>query len=72
MSRAGAKRQYRGETVMRALESRGIYVKGDTVDTIVEEVPEAYKNPDDVVEVAHSVGMSRKVARLVPIGVVKG
>jgi tRNA-splicing ligase RtcB len=72
MSRAGAKRQYRGEAVVRALESKGIYVKGDTIDTIVEEVPEAYKNPDDVVEVAHSVGMSKKVARLVPIGVVKG
>ncbi|MCS7118021.1 MAG: RtcB family protein [Thaumarchaeota archaeon] len=72
MSRAGAKRAYRGDQVVRALESRGIYVKGDTMDTIVEEVPEAYKNPDDVVEVAHNVGMSSKVARLVPIGVVKG
>jgi tRNA-splicing ligase RtcB len=72
MSRAGAKRQYRGDQVVRALESRGIYVKGDTIDTIVEEVPEAYKNPDDVVEVAHNVGISSKVARLVPIGVVKG
>lgn len=72
MSRAGAKRQYRGDQVVRALESRGIYVKGDTMDTIVEEVPEAYKNPDDVVEVAHGVGISGKVARLVPIGVVKG
>ena len=72
MSRAGAKRQYRGDMVVKALESKGIYVKGDTMDTIVEEVPEAYKNPDDVVEVAHSVGISTKVARLVPIGVVKG
>jgi tRNA-splicing ligase RtcB len=72
MSRAGAKRQYRGELVIKALESKGIYVKGDTMDTIVEEVPEAYKNPDDVVEVAHAVGISTKVARLVPIGVVKG
>jgi len=72
MSRAGAKRQYRGDQVVRALENRGIYVKGDTMDTIVEEVPEAYKNPDDVVEVVHNVGISSKVARLVPIGVVKG
>jgi len=72
MSRSGAKRQYRGDQVVRDLEARGIYVKGDTVDTIVEEVPEAYKNPDDVVEVAHSIGLSGKVARLVPIGVVKG
>lgn len=72
MSRAGAKRQYRGDQVVRALESKGIYVKGDTIDTIVEEVPDAYKNPDDVVEVAHNVGISSKVARLVPLGVVKG
>jgi tRNA-splicing ligase RtcB len=72
MSRAGAKRQYRGDTVIRLLESKGIYVKADTMDTIVEEVPEAYKDPDEVVEVAHRVGLSRKVARLVPIGVVKG
>jgi len=72
MSRAGAKRHYRGDTVIRLLESKGIYVKADTMDTIVEEVPEAYKDPDEVVEVAHQVGLSRKVARLVPIGVVKG
>jgi tRNA-splicing ligase RtcB len=58
--------------VIRLLESKGIYVKADTMDTIVEEVPEAYKDPDEVVEVAHQVGLSRKVARLVPIGVVKG
>ncbi|MCS7142879.1 MAG: RtcB family protein [Aigarchaeota archaeon] len=72
MSRSGAKRQYSGDTVVRVLESRGIYVKGDTMETIVEEVPEAYKDPDEVVEVAHEVGISSKVARLVPIGVVKG
>ncbi len=72
MSRASAKRQYRSDTVIRSLESKGIYVKGDTMDTIVEEVPEAYKDPDEVVEVAHQVGLSKKVARLVPIGVVKG
>ncbi len=72
MSRASAKRQYRGDSVVRLLESKGIYVKGDTMDTIVEEVPDAYKDPDEVVEVAHQVGLSRKVARLVPLGVVKG
>ncbi len=72
MSRAGAKRRYRGDQVVRDLESRGIYVKGDSMATIVEEVDAAYKSVDEVVEVSHQVGIGTKVARLVPIGVVKG
>ncbi len=72
MSRAGAKRRYRGDQVLRDLESRGIYVRGDSIATIVEEVDAAYKSVDEVVEVSHQVGIGTKVARLVPIGVVKG
>jgi len=72
MSRAGAKRRYSGEQVIRDLESRGIYVRGDSMATIVEEVDAAYKSVDEVVEVSHQVGIGTKVARLVPIGVVKG
>ncbi|HIQ30048.1 MAG TPA: RtcB family protein [Candidatus Caldiarchaeum subterraneum] len=72
MSRAGAKRRYRGDQVIRDLESRGVYVRGDSMATIVEEVDAAYKSVDEVVEVSHQVGIGTKVARLVPIGVVKG
>ncbi|BAJ49912.1 conserved hypothetical protein [Candidatus Caldarchaeum subterraneum] len=72
MSRSGAKRRYRGDQVLRELESRGIYVKGDSMETVVEEVDAAYKSVDEVVEVSHQVGIGTKVARLVPIGVVKG
>ncbi len=72
MSRSGAKRRYRGDQVIRELESRGVYVKGDSMETVVEEVDAAYKSVDEVVEVSHQVGIGTKVARLVPIGVVKG
>ncbi|MEM2871158.1 MAG: RtcB family protein [Candidatus Caldarchaeum sp.] len=72
MSRSGAKRRYRGEQVLNELERRGIYVKGDSMETVVEEVDAAYKSVDEVVEVSHQVGIGTKVARLVPIGVVKG
>ena len=72
MSRSGAKRQYRGDQVLRELERRGIYVKGDSMETVVEEVDAAYKSVDEVVEVSHRVGIGTKVARLVPLGVVKG
>jgi tRNA-splicing ligase RtcB len=57
---------------LRELERRGIYVKGDSMETVVEEVDAAYKSVDEVVEVSHRVGIGTKVARLVPLGVVKG
>jgi tRNA-splicing ligase RtcB len=72
MSRSAAKRRYTPEGVRGTLESRGIYVKALTREGVVEETPEAYKDVDAVAEVSHELGIATKVARLVPIGVIKG
>ena len=72
MSRSAAKRSYTPEGVRTGLESKGIYVKALTREGVVEETPDAYKDVDAVAEVSHSLGIATKVARLVPIGVIKG
>lgn len=72
MSRSAAKRSYTAEGVKSGLESKGIYVKALTMEGMVEETPEAYKDVDSVAEVSHSLGIATKVVRLVPIGVIKG
>jgi tRNA-splicing ligase RtcB len=54
------------------LEDKGIIVKGASRGTIVEEIPEAYKDVNHVVNVVHQAGISRKVVKLVPMGVIKG
>ena len=72
MSRSAAKRQYSAQEVQKKLESRGIYVKALTREGVVEEAPEAYKNVDSVADVSHTLGIATKVARLTPIGVIKG
>jgi tRNA-splicing ligase RtcB len=72
LSRAAALRQYRGEDVRRALESRGIIVRAAKMSVIAEEAPGSYKQVDRVCEVSHRAGIARKVVRLVPIGVTKG
>ncbi|MFN4336579.1 MAG: RtcB family protein [Candidatus Nitrosocaldus sp.] len=72
MSRAAAKRSYTAQDVQKRLESRGIYIKALTREGVVEEIPEAYKDVDAVADVSHRVGIATKVARLVPIGVIKG
>jgi tRNA-splicing ligase RtcB len=72
MSRSAAKRSHTVEEVRSRLESRQIYVKALTKDGLVEETPEAYKDVDAVVDVSDSLGIATKVARLIPIGVVKG
>jgi tRNA-splicing ligase RtcB len=72
MSRSAAKRSYTADRVKSSLESRGIYVKALTKEGMVEETPEAYKDVDAVANVSHSLGIATKVARLVPIGVIKG
>lgn len=72
MSRAGAKRRYTGSMLLREMENKGIYVRSDSMETLVEEADDAYKNVDEVVEVSHAVGIATKVARMVPIGVIKG
>ena len=72
MSRTAAKRGRDLNQVKSQLEEKGIYVRAETRDGILEEIPEAYKDVDEVVEVVHQAGLARKAARLVPIGVLKG
>ncbi len=72
MSRAAAKRKLRGDVVRRNLERKGIYIRATHGALLAEEAPEAYKLSDDVVEVVHRAGISRLVARLLPLGVAKG
>jgi tRNA-splicing ligase RtcB (3'-phosphate/5'-hydroxy nucleic acid ligase) len=72
MSRTAAKKAARGRSIVREMEDRGILVRADGYDTIAEEMPEAYKDVADVVDVVHRAGISRKVARLVPLAVIKG
>ena len=72
MSRSRARRQYTESQVKRSLGERGIFVKSLTRDGVVEEAPQAYKDVDSVIDVSHRLGIATKVARLVPIGVVKG
>ncbi len=72
MSRAGALRSRNGYDVKRDLESHGILLEAADIRVVSEEAPEAYKNVDMVAEVSDMVGIATKVARVVPIGVVKG
>ena len=72
MSRHAAKKAARGRSIVREMEERGVIVRSDGYATLAEEIPEAYKDVSEVVDVVHRAGLSRKVARLVPIGVIKG
>jgi tRNA-splicing ligase RtcB len=72
MSRGAAKRSSTVEKVKDELESKGIYIKALTKNGIVEETPLAYKDVDSVVNVSDKLGIATKVAKLVPIGVIKG
>ncbi len=72
MSRHQAIKAARGRAITRELEDRGIFVKGASRGTIVEEISEAYKDISEVVDVVHQAGIGLKVAKLVPMGVIKG
>ena len=71
-SRAAAKRSLRGTDVARILAARGIIVKTGSPGSLAEEASEAYKDVSEVVEATHQAGISCKVARAVPLGVIKG
>mgnify|MGYP001125011149 CR=1 FL=1 len=71
-SRHAAKRQVRGSELREQLEQEGIVVKAGSMSGLAEEAPEAYKDVDRVIEVVHGAGLARKVAHLVPLGVMKG
>jgi len=72
MSRTSATKRFSANEVVSLLQSRGIYIKAASRDGIVEEAPGAYKDVDEVVRVAHGAGISKMVARLKPLGVMKG
>jgi tRNA-splicing ligase RtcB len=72
MSRTAAIQQARGRRIDRELAEKGIIAKSRSRTGLAEEQPAAYKDVNEVVEVVHRAGLARKVARLVPLGVVKG
>ena len=72
MSRSKARRNYTEDSVKKSLNDKGIYIKALTRDGVVEETPQAYKDVDAVVNVSDELGIATKVAKLVPIGVIKG
>jgi len=72
LSRTAAIKKHPSAQVRRELEAQGIVVRASGRDTLAEEAPDAYKDVDRVVEVCHQAGLSRKVARLRPLAVVKG
>jgi tRNA-splicing ligase RtcB len=72
MSRHKAKKMYRGESLQKGMEARGIYVKSTSWGGLAEEAGAAYKNIDDVVAATEQAGLSKRVVKLVPIGNIKG
>ena len=72
LSRNAARKGKDARREQQRLEERGILVRSETRDGILEELPEAYKDVDEVIEVVHRAGLARKVARLRPMGVIKG
>jgi len=72
MSRTAVRKGKDARQETKKLEDAGILVRSETRDGILEELPEAYKNVDEVIEVVHNAGLARKVARLRPMGVIKG
>jgi len=71
-SRAEALRTLNGADIVSELKARGIEVKGNSMKGIAEEAPQMYKDIDEVIRVSHGIGIGNMVARLVPLGVIKG
>ena len=72
LSRTRAVKNAKGRAIHRELEDKGIFVQSRGKRTLKEEMPEAYKDVSQVVDVVHGAGLARKVARLRPLGVIKG
>jgi tRNA-splicing ligase RtcB len=72
LSRKAAKKKSKGRSIGRELEDRGILVRWTGRWTMAEEMPEAYKDVSEVVQVVDGAGISKKVAKLRPVAVVKG
>jgi len=71
-SRAAMIRKYRYSDALKQMENLGILVKSTTKEGIIEEMPEAYKNVDEVVLTTERAGISKIVVRMRPIAVIKG
>lgn len=72
MSRNQAIKAARGRSITQEMENRGIYVRAASKGTLAEEMPEAYKDVARVVNVVHRAGISKLVAKIVPLGAIKG
>jgi tRNA-splicing ligase RtcB len=72
MSRHEAMRTWHGSRLVKSLARQGIVIRGHSSRGVAEEAPAAYKDVDAVVQAAHDAGISRKVARLVPLICIKG
>ncbi len=72
MSRKAAKKAGKGRSIHTELEKKGILVRWTGRSTMAEEMPEAYKDVSRVVDVAHNAGISKKIAKLRPMAVIKG
>ncbi len=72
LSRTAAKKEISGREMVGRLSKKGITVKCNSVKDVAEEAPEAYKNIDEIVEIIHKAKLSKKIAQLKPIAVIKG
>ena len=72
LSRKAALKQARGRHIADELRAQGVVVLSRAQKTLAEEMPEAYKDVSDVVDVMHEAGVTTKVARLKPVAVIKG
>jgi tRNA-splicing ligase RtcB (3'-phosphate/5'-hydroxy nucleic acid ligase) len=72
MSRTQATKTARGRSIVRELSDKGVIVMASSKGTLSEEMPEAYKNLNDVVQVMHEAGIAKKVARLKSLSCIKG
>ena len=72
LSRAAAIKASKGRSIHREMEDRGVLVMSAAKGTLAEEIPEAYKDIDEVINVVHGAGLSRKVAKLRAVGCIKG
>jgi tRNA-splicing ligase RtcB (3'-phosphate/5'-hydroxy nucleic acid ligase) len=72
MSRTQAKKETSADELLKEMSRKGIYVRGETRSGLAEEKPDAYKDVSRVVDVVHGAGIANKVAKLLPIAVMKG
>jgi tRNA-splicing ligase RtcB len=72
LSRTRARKKWRGEEIVRQLKNKDIYVHPASLSVVAEEAPDSYKDIRNVVNIAHGAGLSRKVVKFKPLGVVKG